>query len=412
VGPITLFDKSFIQSLSVDESVWFDHFFLTNVCPLFYVETLADLEKPVRQGRTPEREVAIIADKFPEMHGAPNAFHSDLCIGNLLGEAVPMSGQIPVAGGKLVDSEGERGVVYEESPEAESFFRWQKQEFGEIERRYARVWREALSGLDLKNAAKSLRSLGVEFESCKTLEQAKTMAEQIVRGKSDSFGQMNLILTFLNIPRELSHRILGRWSTAKSPGLVEYAPYAAYVLSVEIFFLLALKSHLISSDRPSNRVDMAYLFYLPFCMMFVSADKLHRLCAPLFLRSDQAFVWGKDLKAGLRELNEYYSRLPVAEKEKGIFSFAAEPPKEGEFFVAEIWDRHFPGWREPRSAEPSSKKLDDLRLRERINKMADAPELRPHELASDPPTETRHLVVRRTIRKVRGSWHQVPRRSA
>lgn len=67
MGPITLFDKSFLQSLSVDESVWFDHFFTTNICPLFYVETLADLHKEVRPGRTPEQEVGIIADKFPEV---------------------------------------------------------------------------------------------------------------------------------------------------------------------------------------------------------------------------------------------------------------------------------------------------------------------------------------------------------
>ena len=43
MGPITLFDKSFLQSLKIDESVWFDHFFLTNVCPLFYGETLGGL---------------------------------------------------------------------------------------------------------------------------------------------------------------------------------------------------------------------------------------------------------------------------------------------------------------------------------------------------------------------------------
>ena len=45
VGPIALFDKSFLQSLSLDESVWFDHFFLPVVSPLFFVETLADLTK-------------------------------------------------------------------------------------------------------------------------------------------------------------------------------------------------------------------------------------------------------------------------------------------------------------------------------------------------------------------------------
>jgi hypothetical protein len=41
----TLFDKSFLQSLSVDDSVWFDQHFMPVVCPVFYVETLADLAK-------------------------------------------------------------------------------------------------------------------------------------------------------------------------------------------------------------------------------------------------------------------------------------------------------------------------------------------------------------------------------
>ncbi len=42
MGPITLFDKSFLQSLSIDESVWFDNFFYSVICPIFYVETLAE----------------------------------------------------------------------------------------------------------------------------------------------------------------------------------------------------------------------------------------------------------------------------------------------------------------------------------------------------------------------------------
>jgi len=33
MGPITLFDKSFLQFLSVDESVFFDRFFFPVICP-------------------------------------------------------------------------------------------------------------------------------------------------------------------------------------------------------------------------------------------------------------------------------------------------------------------------------------------------------------------------------------------
>jgi hypothetical protein len=55
LGPILIFDKSFLQSLNVDEAVWLDNFFLTVITPLFFVETLADLEKEVHRGRTPEQ---------------------------------------------------------------------------------------------------------------------------------------------------------------------------------------------------------------------------------------------------------------------------------------------------------------------------------------------------------------------
>jgi hypothetical protein len=48
---MAIFDKSFLESLNPDEAVWFDNFFLTSITPLFFVETLADLEKQVHGGR-------------------------------------------------------------------------------------------------------------------------------------------------------------------------------------------------------------------------------------------------------------------------------------------------------------------------------------------------------------------------
>jgi hypothetical protein len=44
MGPISLFDKSFLQAISVDEAVWFDHLFLPVVCPIFYVDPVRDAE--------------------------------------------------------------------------------------------------------------------------------------------------------------------------------------------------------------------------------------------------------------------------------------------------------------------------------------------------------------------------------
>jgi hypothetical protein len=36
-------DKSFLQSISADESVWFDHFFMPIVRPVLYVESRGNL---------------------------------------------------------------------------------------------------------------------------------------------------------------------------------------------------------------------------------------------------------------------------------------------------------------------------------------------------------------------------------
>src|ERR1035437_8416665 len=100
MGPITLFDKSFLQSLNIQEAVWFDQYSLANVCPMFFAETLADLSKEGRRGRTAAEEVAIIAEKFPEIGGVPCAYHVDLIYADLIGYSVPMTGQVPVSEGE------------------------------------------------------------------------------------------------------------------------------------------------------------------------------------------------------------------------------------------------------------------------------------------------------------------------
>ena len=84
------------------------------------------------------------------------------------------------------------------------------------------------------------------------------------------------------------------------PELTQFAPYAAFALRVEIFFHIAVYKARIGA---LSRMDTTYLFYLPFCQFFVSTDWVHRDSAPFFLRADQQFIWGEDLKAALKSLN-------------------------------------------------------------------------------------------------------------
>lgn len=407
MGPIALFDKSFLQALSVDESVWFDHFFYPIISPLFYVETLADLEKAVRAGRTPEQEVGFIARKTPEMHGGPSIHHQTLALANLMGQDVPMNGRIPVAGGRPVKVDDKPGVIYDASPESRAFSRWQKGEFLELERQFAQAWRASLASLDLKAVAERMKTLGVNPQRCKSLEDAKHLADLLVQSKDKPFDRMKLAVLFLDIPRKYEHPLLERWSIAGYPPLSVYAPYAAHVLNVEVFFQVALAAGHISVERPSNRVDIGYLFYLPFCMVFISSDKLHRRCAPLYLRPDQNFVWGEDLKADLKALNDHYSGLPDAEKEKGIMRFAANPPETGNFLVSQLWDRHLRPWRgkvQPELTDPDKEK----KLVNHLRRFTDAPTAPPEQI-DFAPDDAEVLSIQRMVYKRKGSWWQLPK---
>src|ERR1035437_1675615 len=254
MGPIALFDKSFLQMLSVDEAIWFDHFFIANICPLFYVETLADLEKVPESGRSPEDEVRVIADKTPYMGGGPCVYHGTLCLAELQGYKVPMTGQIPVAGGRLVSSGGKRGVVIDNPPEAQAFARWQEGRFLDLERAYARAWRSALANLDLPGVAEKFRALGISGKSCKTLAEAKSIAADIVHSKASPFDQIALVFNFLAIPRQHHREIVERWSTFGYAPLSQYAPYVSHVMEIEIFGASSISLGYFPYTRPISNL--------------------------------------------------------------------------------------------------------------------------------------------------------------
>src|SRR5262245_25408104 len=150
LGPTTIFDKSALQALSVEEAMWFDQFYHSNTTPLFYVETLADLEKhDDRRGRHPDQLVRELAKKTP-LNGYPNVHHGSLCLGELLGHRFEMRGVPAIPAGRRVRTRSQTGLSFDQAPEVDAFQRWGRGEFHEIERLFVRKWRQALSAVDLK----------------------------------------------------------------------------------------------------------------------------------------------------------------------------------------------------------------------------------------------------------------------
>jgi hypothetical protein len=177
-----------------------------------------------------------------------------------------------------------------------------------------------------------------------------------------------------------------------------------------MFFQIALGAGLIGTERSSNRVDIAYLFYLPFSQVFVSADNLHRRSAAHFLRADQSFVWGPDLKAHLKKLVERYAEFQDEIAEHGIHGFApAPPPEDVDCLVTQLWDRHMsPSWRNVHKQRVPRAELQDPDLVKHINTFMDAPALPPEEVDWE-PGEAEAVGLQRVIRKRKGSFWQVPK---
>jgi hypothetical protein len=407
MGPIALFDKSFLQSLNQDEAVWFDQFYIPNISPLFYVETLADLDKEMSHGRTAEQVVGEIASKTPELSGVPNVHHQELLLANLMGQHISMTKRPIVAGGRPVESGGKKGVNIDVSPEAKAFSRWQNSEYLQIEREFASTWRTRLKSMTFESSAIYAKKLGIDTQQCKNIGDAYAAANQIVSRTGKPYDLIEFIVSVFDIPREYHQLLVRGYQTANFPPLKYYAPYAAHVIKVEVFFHISVSRGFISADRPSNKIDIAYLHYLPFCYVFISGDKLHKKIAPLFLADGQRFVWGPDLKADLARLNEHFMAFPEAVRDRGIFSFASKPP-EGDFLTANLWDLISTSWRtSDKNHAPLSEKTNEKLLRH-IKGFTEAPTL-PPEMAPASEDEIESLSLQRSIRKKRGSWYQIPK---
>jgi hypothetical protein len=319
-----------------------------------------------------------------------------------------MSGQIPRAGGRPVkSSNGKRGHVFDESPEARAFSRWQNGEFHDIERNHARGWREMLTTLDLPSTAARMRALGITSKECKTVEQAHAIAVELIQSRTQPFEQMALLFSFIDIPPELQRPILQRWSIDQYRPLAEYAPYAAHVLAVELFFQISLAANLISDGRASNRVDISYLCYLSFCMVFISSDKLHKKCTGPFLRKNQDFVWGPDLKSELGRQNTEFSKLPTAVQETGLMKFARTPVGNEGDLLLNLWDRHTPGWRRrDEKSTPLTPEAEKM-LVEQMRSFTKSPTAAPPERFDE--AELDQMAIERLVPKRKGNWWLLPK---
>ncbi len=349
-GPTLIFDKSTIQTLTLDQAVLLDNFYVSNVVPIFFAECLADLEKTDMGKLTcsPESLVRSLAEKTPDQQVSANVFHLLILEGELAGKFdLRQVHYRPLRNsGRPVMVGDSKGLQYQSSEEEDALQRWANRDYLGLERDIAKKWRSMVEGIDLSTMSSTVvQLLGIAHLPA-TLEECRSLTDKII----DSFDQQLLLrfgLATLAFTSEAVRWILNRWQTDGQRNIRDYLPYFTHVLSINIFFAVALQGKLLKKVKPSHQIDLAYLYYLPFCTVFTSRDNFHVQVAPLFMDSFQTFVHGDDLRKDLARLDEMYKALPNEEQEKGLIGFAATPPEDCSFLTTRLWDKYLPKWREP-----------------------------------------------------------------
>jgi hypothetical protein len=403
-GPTLIFDKSSLESLNLDEAALLDHFYMCNITPLFFIECLADLEKSTRSKSTPEQLVGSLADRTPDAQAYPNVHHLSILDRELSRrfDITKVYGRPAMAGGSPVQLGDKKGVVFQLSQEAEALARWSKREFLEVERNIARKWRRELTGVDFDAMVKFVMGQLGHWRKPKSLEDARQLADTII-DCMDPEWLFNFGLDLLAIP-EAKEAVSADWISRRRPPLRQHVPYFIFMLTINIFFCLILPTQLLRNVKASHQIDLAYLYYLPFCSVFTSKDNFHAQIVPLFLAPNQTFVNGIALKEDLKALDQYYSALSDSVKRQGLSNFATAPPDDTRFLVTQLWDKYMPGWRKidrerkPRDAEADRRKIAELKA------LTESPDLQPHDEQNI--DKLSYVKITRDIRLRKGKWQR------
>jgi hypothetical protein len=410
MGPSVILDKSALEALSVDEAVWLEALLDMNVVPVFYVEVLADLEKQGRQGQPAEWTVARLAEKTPS-NAYPNVDHGQIVLAELAGQKIEMTHRPAIRAGEVKrSSDGQIGVHVDEFPEQTALQRWQRHDFAAVERLVAKQWRRELAAQDLDQLVDLVKTILPRDQRMSNLGQLKTFIDEFC--SSRDWKVIALALAVLGVPQKDGRAFRKRWENALKRPLDRFAPYTAHVFKVDLLLYLGIARGFISGDRASNKADMAYLYYLPFTMAFVSGDGLHRRTVPLFLTGNQSFLAGPELKDALRELDDHYDKLPEEVKALGVLSFASYPPSTFDNAVTRLWDQHMrPDWRQiaaerevtlgaPRDHEADRRTLDELNAWvEEAETVSDA--------IQGGGAELDYAIRSRQVPAVKGKWRMV-----
>jgi len=345
IGPTLILDKSTLQSLQIEEARWIGHHFHVNLIEPLYVEIIGASTATDR--RNPIGDIVSLSKKLLEMVPgiAPNARHRELILGELFGHLnLQLDGRIILEDVQTVRLPNGRLAQFQpEPPHFEALRRLARGKLSERELKGASSLRDFIANVDLNRIKEVMQEVpGLKLGN---LVEVLALVDRLF-AQLKPFEVLKKILDDLHVTQEHHDVVLKRWRAMSAPPVSEFVPYSHFIWRFDRFFDLSIGVGLISTKDSKTYIDAMYLYYLPFCEIFVSGDKFHREVVPLFLRPDQRYCWGPDLKADAAKLRAYYENLPDEIRRRGSMTYARLPPKDDAFMVASLFDELRPGWRD------------------------------------------------------------------
>jgi hypothetical protein len=359
VGPLTILDKSALQMLNEEEFSFLTRYLSLVVPPVLIDEIVADLKLKPTERTIPENVVKALARKMANAVGAIPVHYAEAVAGNLFGGDVTMFGQVPIGDrpNAYPTYDGE-GFIYDQVPEQEFWDRLASGRFSEQDMVRAAEWRRSAKAIDLEAIQRTWAGPRKQFFGPihsgfdlalavdRFMEQdGEGFQENMIRNSAASVG--------LN---ELGQKaVIDRWQNLDRPKFREFAPYAAYVTRLYLAFVIGIGAGVVTT-RATNYIDLQYLNYVPFCMVFSSADRFHELMWSVSAGRN-SFVSGEELKSDLKARNDACRN--ASSSASAQHSAVEYPPKFAGSIINKVWDIYIIP-QPPQREESQIRTIDDL----------------------------------------------------
>lgn len=335
MSPTIIFDKSAFQTVSRQEHIQRLFRFHECITPVLLVEILADLAKakPLR-GKGADEQVQILAKKFLGSGGAVSMNARQLVRASLLGAVVPMDGRIIAEDVKYFrEADGSLAAVVLSGAGNEAVMRWAKAVFHEEERSIASALRERAKGFSTTKLRRTLDGHRVLLPRASSVSDIPGIVDDLLSRTSLQHAFLDWCLDEFPLETWEHNAVVARWDAAPMY-LARFAPYAFHCVRTLLCLLVGTVSKVLS-QRPTNRTDVEYLFYVPFADVFVSGDTLHRQLYPMVSTPAQLFIHSSDFKADLQRLAAERSSMTDEQVSRRNFAFGSRPwPARGSV----LWD--------------------------------------------------------------------------